>query len=900
MSGKRTTKRIGLRDRLGRLTLRGAVKLLGEDGESKLRRGGGFDIELDNVYLGGDTLRVTVADANLTSRKAIVTAVEMTSKQKGLHFNCDQCEGTCDHIAAVISMVLEEKLSLGLSAPPDPSEPVEHLTEDELIRRAIADRKERAKTENMRVRSLDPEKPWTDYLVSSLESGKTYRVSLRGRNVGESYCSCPDFRTNHLGTCKHVIHTIKKVEKRFSKKELDTKYRRRNFSLRLDYGHELGLKFNLPTKMDSETRLLMGASTESLITSPKKAISVLRRLEAAGKAVHVYPDAEQFIDEQLLRDRLTRTANEIREDPANHPLRTTLLHAELMPYQMDGIAFAVGAGRAVLADDMGLGKTIQGIGVAELFSKLANIKRVLVVCPASLKSQWRNEIGRFSSRESQLVLGSAAERAEQYLNNRFFTICNYEQILRDHSVVGSVSWDLIILDEGQRIKNWESKTSQLINSLKSRFALVLSGTPLENRLEELYTVVQFVDERRLGPAYRFFHKHRIVDERGRVEGYKNLDDLRETLKPVLLRRTRDLVMKDLPERMTEIVRIRPTAEQKNMSDENVATAARIAAKPYLTEMDFLRLQKSLLMARMSADSTFLVDKETPGFSSKLERIRELLEQLSQEDDRKIILFSEWTTMLNLIEPIFEELGMDYVRLDGSVPQKKRQALVQRFQHEKEVRAILMTNAGSTGLNLQAANTVINVDLPWNPAVLEQRIARAHRMGQKRTVQVFLLVTEETIEERMLNTLSAKHDLALASLDVDSDVNEVELSSGIDELKSRLEKLLGNQRPAAIDESQRQEIVAEANEISQRRQKVASAGGELLGAALNLVGELIDTGTQPDPHHVEQMRKGLDQCVERDDQGRPQLKLVLNNDEALNNLAQTLAKLLVTTGGQEKP
>ena len=896
MAGKRTSKRIGLRDRLGRLTFRGAIKLLGDDGETKLRRGGTFEINLDDVYIGGDTLRVNVLDSELPRQYAIVTAVEMTSKLKGLQFNCDSCHDTCDHIAAVLSMLLEEKLSLGLSAPPDPNEPVEHLTQDELIRRAIADREGRAESESMKVRSLDTEKPWTDYLIASLESGKTYRVSLRGREPGESYCSCPDFRTNHLGTCKHIIHTIKKVEKRFSTKKLEAKYRRKNFSLRLDYGREMGLKFNLPDKINAETKELLGESAKKLITNPRKAVNVLRRLEAAGHEVHVYPDAEQFIDEQLLRDRLTRTADEIRKDPAKHPLRTNLLNAELLPYQLDGIAFAVGAGRAVLADDMGLGKTIQGIGVAELFSKLANVKRVLVVCPASLKSQWRNEIERFSDRDCQIILGSAQERSEQYLSNKFFTICNYEQILRDHSVVTSVPWDLIILDEGQRIKNWESKTSQFINSLRSRFALVLSGTPLENRLEELYTVIQFVDERRLGPAYRFFHKHRIVDERGRVEGYKNLDDLRETLKPILLRRTRDLVMKDLPERMTEVVRIRATAEQKQMSDEYVYMAARIAAKPYLTEMDFLRLQRSLLMARMSADSTYLVDKEAPGFSSKLERLRELLEQLSHEEDRKIILFSEWTTMLNLIEPIFEELGMQFVRLDGKVPQKKRQILVQRFQNEKEVRAILMTNAGSTGLNLQAANTVINVDLPWNPAVLEQRIARAHRMGQKRTVQVFLLVTEGTIEERMLNTLSAKHDLALAALDVDADVNEVELSSGIDELKSRLEKLLGNRPPAEVDESQRQQVIAEATEITDRRKKVASAGGELLGAALNLVGELIDTGTQPDPVHVEQMRKGLDQCVERDEAGRPQLKLVLNNDEALNNLAQTLAKLLVTAGG----
>src|SRR4030067_1032619 len=130
---------------------------------------------------------------------------------------------------------------------------------------------------------------------------------------------------------------------------------------------------------------------------------------------------------------------------------------------------------------------------------------------------------RSSSRSYQLVLGSANERAAQYDNSCFFTICNYEQVLRDLLAIDRTKWDLIILDEGQRIKNWEAKTSRVVKSLKSRFALVLSGTPLENRLDELYSVVQFIDDRRLGPGFRFFHRHRLVDEKGKVLGYKNLD-----------------------------------------------------------------------------------------------------------------------------------------------------------------------------------------------------------------------------------------------------------------------------------------------------------------------------------------------------------------------------------------
>jgi superfamily II DNA/RNA helicase len=213
-------------------------------------------------------------------------------------------------------------------------------------------------------------------------------------------------------------------------------------------------------------------------------------------------------------------------------------------------------------------------------------------------------------------------------------------------------------------------------------------------------------------------------------------------------------------------------------------------KPFINEMDMLRLRRSLLMCRLAANSTALVNKQHPGYSTKLQTLDELLQQLLGEPDRKIALFSEWTSMLDLIEPLVKKHNADFVRLDGDVPQRARAALVQRFQTEPQCRLFLTTNAGSTGLNLQAADTVINVDLPWNPAVLEQRIARAHRMGQTNPVQVYILVTEGTIEESLLATLAAKQDLALAALDSESDVDQVLMTRSSEALKQRLERLLG--------------------------------------------------------------------------------------------------------------
>ena len=876
-------------DTLSRLTFTRAAKLLGPKGNRLIATGGKFDIDLTaQVKFDRDMFRLTLDGA-------AVTLTLSPAARHRLEWRCDACEVPCEHAGAAFSLILEEKLALGLAGAPPARTPAESVSEEALVAQALAERAERARTEKMRLTSLDSQEIWTDYTLTNAASGKSYRVALRGWQLGQSYCSCPDFRKNTLGTCKHILHALEKIRRRFSDSQRNRPYRRRDISVHLSYGEELELRILLPPHLDDVTSGIVRPIRDRPITDLTDLLKRIRQLEAHDVAVTVYPDAEEYIQTRLLLQRIAAKVAEIRRNPKSHPLRTRLLKVEILPYQLDGIAFAASAGRAILADDMGLGKTLQGIGVAELLAREAGIRKVLVVCPASVKAQWRSEVLRFSGRDCQIVLGSAAGRSGQYENECFFTICNYEQVLRDIIAIERVRWDLIVLDEGQRIKNWEAKTAQTIKSLRSPFALVLSGTPLENRLDDLFSVVEFIDDRRLGPAFRFFNRHRVTDESGKILGYKDLNLLRERLKSVLLRRTRSAVMKDLPPRTTEIVRIAPTDEQAGIELAQMQIVSAIVRKSYISEMDLLRLQKALLLARMNADSTFLVDKHAPGFSSKLERLQELLEELAAEDDRKILLFSEWTTMLTLIERQITRLKLDFVRLDGSVPQKKRQQLVHQFQRDPTCRVFLTTNAGSTGLNLQAANTVINVDLPWNPAVLEQRIARAHRMGQKNPVQVYLLVTEGTIEEKLLATLSAKHDLALAALDMESNVREVALASGIEELKERLEVLLGARAHAAVDETEKQRQQQEAERLA-RRSRVAEAGGQLVAAAFAFLGEMIPQRqpTNGAEHKASEFKARLAECLERDEQGRPRLTVTLPNEAALESLARSLAALFTVT------
>ncbi|NNL78837.1 MAG: helicase, partial [Desulfobacterales bacterium] len=441
---------VTLKDKLSHLNYTQACRLLGSRGKQLILAGGKLDIDLF------EQVRLNSKQFSMKLENATVAITLDSTKRRRLNIRCSDCSAACEHQGAALSLILEEKLSLGLSAPPPERIPIESLSEEALIKQAVDDRNQRAQTEKMRLKSMNPRQLWTDYIITSYASGKSYRIALRGWEFGESYCSCPDFRKNSIGTCKHILYALNKARRKFSKAVRKTPAEITEICVYLHYGRRLQLDLLVPEDLAPEIADYLAPFKGKRIQNIKKLIHGLRRVEGLGVPVTIYPDAEEHINQKLFQERVAETVAGIRKDPKNHPLRKTLLRTELLPYQLDGVAFAVGAGRAVLADDMGLGKTIQGIGVAELLSRHASVSKVLEICPASLKSQWRFEIERFSNRSSSLVLGSAKERSAQYDSESFFTVCNYEQVLRDFLSIERVRWDLIILDEGQRIKNWEA------------------------------------------------------------------------------------------------------------------------------------------------------------------------------------------------------------------------------------------------------------------------------------------------------------------------------------------------------------------------------------------------------------------------------------------------------------
>ena len=358
-------RELTLKDRLSRLSYLQACKLLGAEGERLIRQGGGYEIDIDgDVYFHGDLFRLRLGGA-------VVTITQMAEAKQRLHWNCTACDGACEHVGAAFSLILEEKMALGLAAPPPERIPVESLSEPELVEQAIAERQERARKERMTVRPMEPKKLWTDYTVTSAESGKTYRVALRGWQPGDSFCSCPDFRKNTLGTCKHILNVQRKAKRRFPDAACKRRYRRSRIAVHLRYADQLELRVLLPDKLDESVARIVRSIGDRAIEDVHDLLKRVGKIEAMGHDVMIFPDAEEYISRRLFQDRIASVAADIRRDPKQHPLRTKLLKAELLPYQIDGITFALGAGRTILADDMGLGKTIQGIGLAELLARSA-------------------------------------------------------------------------------------------------------------------------------------------------------------------------------------------------------------------------------------------------------------------------------------------------------------------------------------------------------------------------------------------------------------------------------------------------------------------------------------------------------------------------------------------------
>ena len=771
-------------------------------------------------------------------------------------------------------------------------------------------RKQFAAQQAFKLKNIGGHPIFSEFMLANQQSEKTYKVAIRGREHGSNYCSCPDFSINNLGTCKHIEFTLLKLMKRKgAKKAFKDGFSQLYSEIYLNYGPKREIRFkpgkDAPQKLHAYARKYFspdGMLKDEYILDFHR---ILRDMPTDGHELRCYDDVLAFISgHQDAEHRRTIVAKQFK-DGINSPIFKSVLKTDLYPYQREGALFAVRAGRCLIGDDMGLGKTIQALAASELMAKLFNIQKALIVSPTSLKYQWKTEIEKFSSRSSEVVEGYSHQRQELYKNDSFFKLINYELVHKDIDMIRQWGPDLIILDEAQRIKNWKTRTAQYVKRLQSPFAIVLTGTPIENKIEELHSIVEFIDRRRLGPLYRFIHDHRILDEgsTGKVIGYQNLQAVRNALTDVMIRRKKDEVLKQLPERIDKNFFVPMTKEQRLIHDENYEIVVKLVAKwrryKFLCEADQRRLLIALNFMRMASDNTYLVDKKTV-HGPKIEELEILLNEIVTEGGEKVVIFSQWLRMTELVERVLERNNISYVHLNGGVPSKQRKGLMQKFREDPECMVFLSTDAGGVGLNLQSGSVVINMDIPWNPAVLEQRIGRIHRLGQQKTVRVINFVTSASIEENILGLLKFKKSLSAGTLDTDGEdivmVGESQLKKfmqSVDTLTEGLEKKGALQEEQERFENEKEMRTADIDTATEEAKtlsasKTEDALGSLLQSGAQFLMDLSKALSQPE----QEAQKPVDSFISRDEQtGKSYLKIPLPRTEVLEGLFSTFGELL---------
>jgi superfamily II DNA or RNA helicase len=640
---------------------------------------------------------------------------------------------------------------------------------------------------------------WGRYLLARAGEALRYDVRLWSLSPLRAACDCADFTRAALGICKHTAAVLASLSRR-----------PRQFErlVATPPAPLPWLRWDATAAGPGPTDLLAGLRLSTRAVGDRRNVAKLF-LPAAGSAwlrlreTHVDDPAARLGLVEALRHSLPpRTAADpaaravLTEEkarltrilklraPARVPKQPAASRRRLYPYQKEGVRRFLASGRLVLADDMGLGKTTQAVVAATTLHDAGLVRRGLLVVPAALKPQWEREWKAISPAALRIVEGGADERRAIYSSaRRGFLVTNYEQVIKDLDAIRAWSPELVVLDEAQRIKNWATKTASSVKRLAPAYRLVLTGTPMENRLAELASIVEWVDDRALEPKWRlgpWFSAY--GDGRREVVGARNLGELRARLAPVLLRRTRAEVLGQLPGRQDTTIPVALTERQRDAHDElnqPIAKLARIAQRRPLTPPEFLRLMSLLATQRMIANGLALHEfaatwpdlrGRPPGTAvlealdaPKLGELRELVANLALTQGRKVVVFSQWRRMLELgawaVSDLLQGAGKRALFFTGQEGQRRRTQNLVDFHDDPDAAVLFLTDAGGVGLNLQrAASACVNLELPWNPAVLEQRIGRIHRLGQSQPIDVYNLMSRGSIEERIAGLVADKRAL----------------------------------------------------------------------------------------------------------------------------------------------
>ncbi|EFA22988.1 DEAD/DEAH box helicase [Bifidobacterium gallicum] len=456
------------------------------------------------------------------------------------------------------------------------------------------------------------------------------------------------------------------------------------------------------------------------------------------------------------------------------------LHATLRPYQLEGYRWLrtlmdkhLGG---ILADDMGLGKTVQMISVLvdatareqqESIQEQRQPDPCLVVCPASLVYNWARELRNFApDLPVSVVAGAKAQRRKQYADLTGVVVTSYDVFRLDIDDLADQRWLVMVLDEAQAIKNPATKIAQAVKRAQARHRFALTGTPIENRLSELWSIFDFLMPGFLG-SYRSF---RDTYEKPMLDGRDDVAQrLHHAVRPFILRRLKRDVLTDLPEKTESVIDVALTGEQRKLYAASERKLRMMLQSSQDMNEDRFQVLSALTQLRQLCCDPRLVFENVSHAGAKMDAIAELV-TAARESGQKVLIFSQFVSFLDLIADMLDELGVAHMAITGSTPKQRRLELVDTFNMDDTPVMLISLKAGGTGLNLTGASVVIHADPWWNEAAQNQATDRAHRIGQRHTVNVYKIVASDTVEERILGLQERKSELARTLLDTQSSVN----------------------------------------------------------------------------------------------------------------------------------
>jgi len=508
------------------------------------------------------------------------------------------------------------------------------------------------------------------------------------------------------------------------------------------------------------------------------------------------PDGfDQIIKAQQTKEQKLQKISDLSKQ--DHPVNFTIpgLKIPLYNYQNLGVMFALTNDQGVLiADEMGLGKTGMGIATAVYLKSLGRAKKVLVVVPASLKYNWPLEIEKFTDEKYVVIDGTPEERIKQWLRDDvFFYVVNYELVVEDlfggrtllpkkdetlaqrikrevriakvkarEKVLQPIRarvFDILIGDEIHFCKHKSARRSLAMSELKAKFKIGLTGTPVDGKLEELHSVMNFVMPGLLGSKTRFFQRYVKQDFWGKVTGYMRISEVTERIKPFFIRRLKNEVLKDLPDKIYMNIPVIFTPSEMKIYKE-LATHGHAATED-------AEAMVAIIRCKQFCNWPFAIDPNCTD-SSKVDALKEVLDEVVTQNGHKALIFSQYKETVNVLVEVLDDMHMKYLRIDGDTDKEERAKMQKQFEDDKTIDVMIGTEAMSLGLNFVSASYVLNFDDNWSPSIMAQREDRAHRLGQKNVVTVVNFIVKDSIEQRIRSVLYGKSKISASVLGDDTD------------------------------------------------------------------------------------------------------------------------------------